>query len=214
MLVYPGFLAGDFSTRPMRRLLRSLGHDALGWGQGRNLGPSVGKQGDTVERALDNIKAVHARSGRKVSLVGWSLGGLFARELAKLAPEAVRAVVTLGSPFAGPPGATNADRLYQWLHRGKPSQGPSQRNLLQPPPVPTTSIYSRSDGVVAWQCSVQTAAAMAESIEVQASHMGLGVNPMALYALADRLAQPEGQWQPFARSGWRRFFYPAQRSLP
>ena len=212
VLVYPGFMAGDFSTRPMRRLLRSLGHDAMGWGQGRNLGPSAGKDGDTIERALANIQSVHASSGRRVSLVGWSLGGLFARELAKLAPQAVRAVITLGSPFAGPPGATNAHRLYQWLHRGKPRRGPAHSSLLAPPPVPTTSIYSRSDGVVPWQCSVEAAGVLSESIEVAASHLGLGVNPTALYALADRLAQAEGQWRPFERSGWRRFFYPAARA--
>jgi len=79
--------------------------------------------------------------------------------------------------------------------------------LRQAPPVPTTSIYSRTDGVVAWQCSVQEEGPLAENIEVHASHVGMGVNPTVLYAIADRLAQPDGQWQPFERTGLRRFIY-------
>jgi pimeloyl-ACP methyl ester carboxylesterase len=210
VMVYPGFLASDLSTRPLRRLLQTLGHDVTGWRQGRNLGP----RGDTMEQALQQIRFQHGRGGRKVSLVGWSLGGLYARELAKRAPEAVRCVVTLGSPFAGPRRANNAWRTYEWLHRHRP-ETPSDEyeDLLRPPPVPTTSIFSRSDGVVAWQCSVEEAGPMSESIEVRASHLGLGVNPLALYALADRLAQPEGAWRPFDRSGARRLLYPdPQRS--
>jgi pimeloyl-ACP methyl ester carboxylesterase len=203
VIVYPGFLASDFSTRPLRRLLRMLGHDARGWGQGRNLGARAG----TLERALENLRSVHAATGRTVSLVGWSLGGLYARELAKMAPDCVRIVVTLGSPFTGPPQATNAWRLYQWLHR---EQGPALRlpeELTTPPPQPCTSIYSRSDGVVAWPCSLQSPGYRIENIEVPASHAGLGVNPLALYALADRLAQHEGAWQPFVpRGAWRRLY--------
>lgn len=211
VLVYPGFMGSDLSTRPMRRLLRTLGHDAKGWGLGRNVGPTSNKHGDTIERALETVERAYASSGRKVSLVGWSLGGLFARELAKRHPDKVRMVVTLGSPFAGPVTATNAHRLYQWVNRGRPRTGPAHSSLLTPPPVPTTSIFSRSDGVVAWQCSIQPAGAMIENIEVEASHTGLGVNPMAMYALADRLAQADGQWRPFTRSGWRQLFYPAAR---
>jgi len=204
VLVYPGFLASDFSTRPLRRLLRTLGHDAIGWQQGRNLGP----RGDTLERALQHLHDLQRTAGRKVSLVGWSLGGLYARELAKRAPEAVRCVVTLGSPFAGSMQANNAWRTYRWLHRGQPPAPLAHADLQAPPPLPTTSIYSRSDGIVAWQCSVESAGPLAESIEVMASHAGLGVNPFSLYALADRLAQREGDWRPFDRSGVRASFYP------
>jgi len=204
VLVYPGLLASDFSTRPLRRLLQALGHDARGWGQGRNNGARSG----VLDQALQNVRAVQASTGRKVSLVGWSLGGLYARELAKMAPEAVRAVVTLGSPFTGPREASNARRTYEWLQRGRPQSAHRHEDLRTPPPVPTTSIYTRTDGIVAWQCSVETPGPMVENIEVQASHVGLGVNPLALYALADRLAQPEGAWRPFERSGTRRLLYP------
>jgi pimeloyl-ACP methyl ester carboxylesterase len=204
VLVYPGFLASDFSTRPLRRLLRSLGHDVHGWDQGRNLGPRDG----TFDRALQRIEELHRSSGRSVSLVGWSLGGVYARELAKQLPQAVRAVVTLGTPFAGSLQANNAWRTYQWVRRKRPPSPHPQHDLQTPPPVPTSSIYSRSDGIVAWQCSIEAAGPMSESIEVAASHAGLGVNPFALFALADRLAQPEGAWRPFDRSGLRATLYP------
>lgn len=211
VIVYPGLLASDLSTRPMRRLLRTLGHDARGWGQGRNLGARLA----TIERALAHVLAVHAETGRRVSLVGWSLGGLYAREIAKRAPDAVRAVVSLGSPFTGPREGTRAVRTYRFLNRGRVEAPIEHRELHDPPACPTTSIFSRSDGIVAWPCSLQAPAALAESIEVRASHVGLGVNPLALFALADRLAQPEGAWQPFDRSGRRRLAYPdPYRHLP
>jgi pimeloyl-ACP methyl ester carboxylesterase len=205
VIVYPGFMASDVSTAPMRRLLRHLGHDVHGWGQGRNVGARI----EAVDLALQRIEALHARTGRKVSLVGWSLGGIYAREFAKRVPHAVRAVVTLGSPFTGSLGATNAWRVYQWINGGPAEVAPDRAAMRLPPPVPTTSIYSRSDGVVAWQCSLEEAGPMSENIEVAASHLGLGVNPLALHALADRLAQPEGQWRPFARTGAKRFVYRA-----
>ena len=204
VLVYPGLLASDFSTRPLRRLLRTLRHDARGWGQGRNKGARSG----VFDEMLRRLRAVRAETGRTVSLVGWSLGGLYARELAKTAPEVVRTVITLGSPFTGPRDASNARRTYEWLQQGRAQSPHQHQDLRTPPPVPTTSIYTRADGIVAWQCSVETPGPMAENIEVQASHTGLGVNPLALYALADRLAQPEGAWRPFDRSGARGLLYP------
>lgn len=203
VLVLPGFMASDVSTRPLRRLLRWLGHDAQGWSLGRNLGPR-----DSVLPALHaRVRALADLHGGPVSLVGWSLGGVYARELAKALPDAVRDVVTLGTPFAGSPRSTNAWRLYQWVNgRGAPVPRGFEA-LRTPPPVPTTSIWSRSDGVVAWQCSVERTGPLAENIVVAASHAGLGVNPLALHALADRLAQPAGAWRPFERRGLRRWLY-------
>jgi pimeloyl-ACP methyl ester carboxylesterase len=112
VIVYPGFLGSDLSTRPMRRLLRWLGHDVHGWGQGRNRVASA----EVMSAALQRIHELQRRHGRRISLVGWSLGGLYAREFAKRAPDAVRCVVTLGSPFTGPQRATNAGRLYDALN--------------------------------------------------------------------------------------------------
>jgi pimeloyl-ACP methyl ester carboxylesterase len=204
VVVYPGFMASDMSTGPLRAWLGWLGYDTYGWEQGRNLNPSP----EVFAQARARIRALHARHGRKISLVGWSLGGLYARELAKLEPELVRSVVSLGSPFAGSMQATNAHKLFQILNRSKAQVSIPLHHLHMPPPMPTTSIYSRSDGIVAWQCSVQAAGPLAESIEVHASHTGMGVNPLVLHALADRLAQAEGQWKPFERTGLRRIAYP------
>lgn len=205
VIVYPGFLATDFSTQPLRRLLRHLGYQTYGWEQGRNLTPSE----ELFDSALVQIKTLRDLHGKKISLVGWSLGGLYARELAKRDPNLIRSVVSLGSPFAGSASATNASRLFRWINGKQPQVVQISREQLRlPPPVPTTSIYSRSDGIVPWQLSHEPASAMAESIEiVAASHSGMGVNPLVLGALADRLAQVEGQWQPFTLSGMRRFFY-------
>ena len=209
VIVYPGFVASDISTAPLRALLRLLGHDVHGWGQGRNTSASP----EVLARALEHVRELHRSSGRKVSLVGWSLGGLYARELAKGAPEAVRCVVSMGSPFTGPARATNVTGLFDFVNRGRPRVQRSRDDLRATPPVPTTSIYSRSDGVVAWQCSVEQTGPMSENIEVAASHTGMGVNPLVLHALADRLAQREGQWRPFSRKGLRKLAFPdPQRS--
>jgi pimeloyl-ACP methyl ester carboxylesterase len=143
---------------------------------------------------------------RKASLIGWSLGGLFAREIAKVHPEKVRLVVTMGTPFTGHPKATNAWRIYEKV-TGHKIGAELHQPLRTPPPVPTTSIFSRTDGVVAWQCSVEKPSAIHENIEVFASHLGLGFHPAVWSAIADRLAQPEGEWKPFERGGGRAWFY-------
>ena len=209
VMVFPGMAASDITTVPLRRYLASLGYVTQAWGQGLNFGPRPG----VLERSGDDIRALADKYGQPVSLIGWSLGGIYARELAKLHAAESRCVITLGTPFTGHPKATNAWRIYELLSRSKVGDADLMAEIRKPPPVPTTSIYTRTDGIVAWQCSVETPGPMAENIEVQASHVGLGVNPLALYALADRLAQPEGEWRPFERSGVRRLLYPdPQRS--
>jgi pimeloyl-ACP methyl ester carboxylesterase len=195
VLVLPGLVASDISTKLLRRYLEGRGYDAHGWGLGRNLGPRQGIETGMLQR----LESLHAETGRKVSLVGWSLGGVYARLLASSRPELVRSVITLGSPFTGSARATNAWRVYEGLS-GQSSEDPRRMRHVEPTPsVPTTSIFSRSDGVVAWRCSVERPGPNAENIEVVASHLGLGAHPAVLYALADRLAQPEGAWKPFDR---------------
>ena len=141
--------------------------------------------------------------GRKVSIVGWSLGGVYARDLALQAPDMVRAIITLGSPFADDIRATNATRLYELLSGEGVDDIPEIREAIAGDmPVPATSIYSRTDGIVNWRTSLLRPSATAENIEVHlASHIGLGVNPAALWAVADRLAQAEGEFRHFDRSG-------------
>ena len=203
VMVFPGLAAPDLSTMPLRAFLSQRGYDMHGWDQRFNLGPRKG----VLEKSVDRVLRLRKRSGRKVSLVGWSLGGIYAREIAKVIPGDVRCVVTLGTPFTGTPRATNAWRIYE-LASGQELPDPELLERVGAvPPVPTTSIYSRSDGIVSWQCSVQKRGRLAENIEITASHIGLGLHPVSWYAVADRLAQPEGKWRPFHREGWRDWFF-------
>jgi pimeloyl-ACP methyl ester carboxylesterase len=206
VLVLPGLVASDVSTRPLRAFLKSRGYAVSGWKQGRNLGLRHGVQ----DAMVDLLQEMNDTHGAKVSLVGWSLGGLYARQLAKMMPERVRAVITLGSPFASGPKATNAWRVYE-MASGRSAEEEDHRfggALVDAPPVPTTAIFSRTDGICAWQGCVEKTTAMSESIEVESSHCGMGHHPAAVYAVADRLAQAEGEWAPFDRSGWRSLLYP------
>lgn len=205
VLVFPGLAASDLSTAPLRSFLKGRGYVPYGWELGSNFGPKPG----VLSASLRRIEELASEHGTKVSLIGWSLGGVYARELAKLAPDRVRSVVTLGTPFTGNPKASNAWRFYEFASGQRVGDPYVHAGLAQTPPVPTTSIYSRSDGIVSWKCSLERAEhACAESVEVRASHVGLGLNPAAWYVLADRLAQPEGDWAPFHRQGWRELVYP------
>jgi pimeloyl-ACP methyl ester carboxylesterase len=199
VLTLPGFLASDLSMAPMRRYLTELGYSTHAWRMGRNTGGVVKMRG----ALRDRLREVSADTGRKVSIVGWSLGGVYARDLALQAPELVRYVVTLGSPFANDVRATNATRLYEALSGERVDQYSELSNAIAGDlPVPTSAIYSKADGVVNWRTARLRPAATAENIEVYfASHVGLGVNPAALWAVADRLAQAEGHFHQFRRSG-------------
>lgn len=203
VVVFPGLAASDISTLPLRGFLAERGYKPHGWDLRFNFGPRRG----VLERSLERVRRLRRETGRKVSLVGWSLGGVYAREIAKLAPGDVRCVITLASPFTGHPKANNAWRIYE-LASGHSLDDPVQlERVREAPPVPTTSLLSRSDGIVAWQCCLQQRTALAESIELAASHIGMGLNPAAWFALADRLAQREGAWRPFHREGWRGLLY-------
>lgn len=199
VLALPGFLASDLSMAPMRRYLGELGYETHAWRMGRNLG-GLARSREALRARLTEI---HAASGRKVSLVGWSLGGVYARDLALQAPDMVRSVITLGSPFANDVRATNATTLYEALSGERVEDFVEARKAIAGDlPVPATSIYSRTDGIVNWRTCLLHPSDRAENIEVHfASHIGLGVNPAALWAAANRLAQPEGEFWPFDRAG-------------
>jgi len=199
VLTLPGFLASDLSMAPMRRYLTELGYEPHAWRMGRNVG-GVWRMRAALR---DRLAEIYEASRRKVSIVGWSLGGVYARDLALHAPGMVRYVVTLASPFANDIRATNATRLYEALTGEVVDDNAALRELLAGDlPVPTTSIYSRFDGVVNWKTCLLRPSDTAENIEVYlASHIGLGVNPAALWAVADRLAQPEGRFSQFDRLG-------------
>ena len=203
VLVFPGMGANDFTTVPLRNFLGGLGYVTQAWGQGFNFGPRAG----VLKKCAADVRALSERHGQPVSLLGWSLGGLYAREMAKALPDHTRCVITLGTPFAGHPRATNAWRIFELLSGQKTHDASMIEHLRTPPPVPTTSIYSRTDGIVAWRCSINPPGPLTENIEVHASHVGMGLNPLALYAVADRLAQAPGRWQPFEPHGRRRHFF-------
>ena len=154
VLVFPGLLASDLSTQPLRGFLKQHGYAVHGWNQGRNLGLRTG-----VEAATNAWKVYEFASGQRVD--------------------------DRDHHIAGP--------------------------VSDPPPVPTTSIFSRSDGICAWQTCLNEEGPLVENIEVYGSHCGLGHHPAAVYAVADRLAQPEGQWTKFDRSGWKSLVYPDWR---
>jgi pimeloyl-ACP methyl ester carboxylesterase len=192
VLVLPGFLAGDFSTAPLRRFLRTLCYDARGWKLGINRGPTPELR-DQLDARLTHLAERH---GRSISLVGWSLGGIYARELARAHPDAVRLVITLATPFRDI-SATHAARFLPIRPNGRAlHQSDHLRAYLrQPVPVPMTSIYSRTDGVVAWQGCLAEEGPRSENVEVTCSHTGMGFHPEALAVIANRLAQAEGQWR-------------------
>jgi len=195
VIVFPGLGAGAFTTSHLRRFLNDSGFAAQDWGRGVNTGP----EGDFdvwLDGLVQHVREVHAASGRKLSLVGWSLGGIYAREIAKRCPECVRQVVTLGTPFASLGGANHASAIYRLLNGDTSQLTPAMEKRLRAcPPVPTTSVYSRSDGIVCWEGCVEKTTRSSESVEVAASHLGMVSHPEVLRIVTDRLAQPEGRWR-------------------
>jgi len=212
VLVLPGYLADDRSTRALRWFLRDRGYHAHASRLGRNLGP----QPETVTGLVQRLHALHERHGRRVSIVGWSLGGIYARELARAFPDEVRLVITLASPFRDPL-ATNVARLARLGFGPRPATNPSvpRDRLRAPLQVPVTSFYSETDGIVAWESCLDEESPCAENLGVPSSHCGMGHHPTVLLAIADRLAQPEGAWRPYvpARSSWWPFA-PIARPTP
>lgn len=212
VLVLPGLGGGDMATIPLRTVLRRLEYRTYGWGLGRNVGPTA----QAVNGMRARLQDLTNRFGTAVSLIGVSLGGIYARQLARRTPDAVRQVITLGSPVLlsrRRPDQGRANRLFddwsnfpRWPHwaawarwyAGLQAATPSlPLETSAPLPVPTTSIYSTLDGIVGWRACLNDRAAQAENIGVTASHLGFGHHPAVIFAIADRLAQPAGHWAPF-----------------
>jgi pimeloyl-ACP methyl ester carboxylesterase len=187
VLVIPGFGAGDAATAPLRRVLDRLGYTTGGWGLGVNLGMRA-----AIKTALnERLASLYERHG-PVSLIGWSLGGVFVRELARHQPHQVRRLFTLGSPINLRPDANNMMAMFRLMNAGRPVNLDLDgfRRRITPPPVPSTAIYTREDGIVAWPCCLESQAAHTENVEVRGTHMGLPYNPAVIRAIAERLARP------------------------
>src|SRR6516164_4019747 len=193
VVVLPGLGADDRSTIAIRGVLKTLGYQVYGWGRGRN----VRAPDSDLSAMATQVAKLREDSGLKVSLVGWSRGGIIAREI----PDAVRMVITLGSPFAAL-GASNVRAIWRLLTGQKYEPPTPERvsRLAQPIPVPSTSIYTRADGVVAWRACLEEEGGERENVEVNTTHIGLGFHAPALWVIADRLAQLPGTWKPFEPS--------------
>ena len=207
VMVLPGFLGSDGYNSALRRFLSRLGYKVHGWGLGRNLGP----RGDGMQKIMDRLNFLADRHGEPVSLVGHSLGGIFAREMAREAPNLVRQVISLGSPFGrGRNSGSYPARLFEALN--PPEELPVAVDELHwSPPVPTTSVYSKGDGIVNWRTAVQSADfahAPVQNIQVRGSHCGMTLNPTVWYILADRLRLPTDDWTPFRIDGLARVLIP------
>lgn len=199
VLVIPGFLADDLSTHVLRSVVQAHGYHAVGWGLGPNIGPTSRLWSGVGKR----LRRLQRQTGRPVTLIGQSLGGVFARELARELPEAVRQVITLGAPYRltteDAPQTTMAGHLYHALRdlHAHAFGGPEREEERVPLSVPATSIYSRADGVVPWNSCVDVERPRSENLEVAASHCGMGMHPDMLRIVLDRLRQPEGEWTPY-----------------
>jgi pimeloyl-ACP methyl ester carboxylesterase len=196
VVIFPGLAADHRSIGPLTQFCRQLGYAASDWGRGFNAGP----QGDIdawIDELAEHVDELARPHHRTMSLIGWSLGGIYAREVAKKLNGRVRQVITIGTPFAGTAEQTNAAWVYRLVNGQRPVFDEAlMARMRVAPDVPTTSVFSRSDGIVAWQTCIQSGRSQrTENIEVTGSHLGLGWNTQVLSIIAERLGQPANEWQ-------------------
>ncbi len=190
VIVLPGFMANDNSTWLLRRFLEDLDYAVTGWGMGNNAGPGQ----PLIEKLIERVAALKRGHDQRVNLVGWSRGGMLAREVARARPDLVRQVITLGTPVKGGPGATSIGRLVQASTGMTEAQMRSllRRREATPIKVPVTALYSKTDGVVAWRAAIDSSNPDVEHIEVDSSHVGFGANARVFQIVAQRLDNPRG----------------------
>lgn len=198
VIIFPGLGADGMSVSILRAHCQELGYEAFDWGQGYNTGPQ-GELGAWLERLADQISSQLAKHEKPATLIGWSLGGVYARELGKLLAPRLRQVITIATPFNGSADDNSAGWLSSVLGGNAESLDPIWiQRLRTPPPIRTTSIYSRSDGVVPWEtCRHDKRSRLVQDIEVDGSHMGMGWNREVLNIVTDRLGQHAGPWRPY-----------------
>jgi alpha-beta hydrolase superfamily lysophospholipase len=198
IMIIPGLGTGDGATYFLRNFLKSIGYEPYSWGFGRNMGPKPNLN-DFIDSMLRRVKEISAQNNHsEVSIIGHSLGGIYGREIAKYSPHLIRQVITLASPFKDLVD-TNATFIYEILNKDKSHRNIDiAKKISEPPPVPFTSLYTKTDGVVNWHATLENEGPFAENVEVPgASHMGLSHNPIAMYIIADRLSKNKENWTPY-----------------
>lgn len=214
VMILPGFLASDASTVLLRKFLSSKGYATTGWNLGRNLGQHVHNREQVVSDALLNeVEKLKALHNKKVTLIGWSLGGIMAREIARIIPDSTKAIITLGSPFGNPDhAAPMASKLFKRINKKRMGNDFSiPDSLNEPIQVPSTYIYSRSDGIAHWRACRhhhKEHNPLSENIEVRCSHLGYGHHPGVLWLLGHRLASHGEEWKPMCRSKIPSWLFP------
>jgi len=206
VMVIPGFLADDVMLAPLRFFIQKLGYKVYPWGLGRNLA-----QRENELRLIRQVRSLSRKYQQKVSLVGWSLGGVYARETARIIPEDIRQVITLSSPFSGLNEPNHANWIYELISGSSTKHANNElfERMKEPIDIPHTSIYSKLDGIVHWEnCMNQYTSPIAENVEVYSSHWGIIHHPVVMHCIADRLAQEAHIWTPFKAKGIERFLYP------
>ena len=205
VLVLPGFIGSDQSTLPLRSFLWTLGHRPYGWGLGRNVGPAKHIAAG-VDRLLVDLFDRHQTP---IDIVGWSLGGVFGRLMAFNRPEMIRQVISLGSPIKLNRDESSVNRLFELMGSIWNFSSTSRRLDIDKIPVPSTTVWTRTDGVVPGLACRQTPGPLAEVVEVRGAHCGLGHNGAVLHLVADRIALPEEEWWPFEVSSGMRSIFPS-----
>lgn len=209
VLVIPGFMSSDFSTGPLRKFIKKSGYTPYKWELGRNTAEL-----EFLDKLSDKIEEIYNIHNEQVSLIGWSLGGVYARQLAKRKPDLVRQVITLGSPFKGINEPNNVAWIYNLISERDRIEDLNPelfKDIPLPAPVPTTAIYSKEDGIVPWQLCLEEEDEIHQNVQVRGSHFGLGVNPGVLEIIADRLSHTREDWTYFVTKSLVKelLFYPS-----
>jgi pimeloyl-ACP methyl ester carboxylesterase len=176
VMLLPGFATHPVRMRYLARALEAAGHSTKRWGLGFNWG--LDEQGFALLEA--RLAELYARHGRGVVLLGWSLGGLFARELAKRQPHRVAKVITMGSPFSGSPRANNVWRIYQFITGHSVDAPPIKVDLAAKPPVETVALWSPRDGVIAPRCAAGRPGERDRAIALRCTHLGFTYDPQVI----------------------------------
>ncbi len=195
VMLLPGFMASETSLIPLENYLDELGYKVYQWGMGRNLAKKA-----FISALVSRLEQIYADHGSQVSLIGQSLGGIYARQIAKARPNLTRQIISLGSPIDGITKPNNARWLYDMLFKGRPSHAVDSDLVIdipKPAPVPSTSVYSKEDGIVRWEVCLEKEDDTHQNIQVRGSHIGMAVNPGVLRIIEDRLLHTKDNWKPF-----------------